>query len=529
MKKVFIFISIVAFSIVLSACKGPEELSCDTGYEMIDNECIEMINFDEMYPEMGVYYQVFVRSFADSDGDGVGDFNGITNNLDYLVDLGIDSLWLMPIHPSPTYHGYDVLDYYGVNSEYGTMEDFENLLQASEEVGINIIIDLVVNHSSSSHPWFQAWKNGDTEYAGYYRKITSSDSRYDVNPNLWHSMGDGEYYAGFFGSSMPDLNWSNPAVQQEMVDVAIYWMDKGVDGFRLDAALHIEDFGEVKPPTIGITSTLNKLELFEFQIEQVYPDVYIVGEVWSGLSEFSKFYQSMDSALNFETGGDILGVINRGYSTDYVDTLISNYDVLKAVSEDAVDAPFLYNHDQDRIASILNGNQAKLKLAAEMLLSLEGNPFIYYGEEIGMFGEKTYGPTIWDETRRLPLLLGTDDQTSWITDTYNGDVDDIVSQLNDPDSILNTYKAILNVRKNSLALKYGVLEASDYNNNALQAYYRTFFYDEFHNEKVLVLHNVTESEYDFGTIDGEVIYYSGGIENYDGIIGSRSTVIIKID
>jgi glycosidase len=435
----------------------------------------------------------------------------------------------MPIHPSPTYHGYDVLDYYGVNSEYGTMEDFELLLEESDKVGINIIIDLVVNHSSSQHPWFTGWKNGDSQYAGFYRSITASDSRYDANPGLWHSMGDGEYYAGFFGGSMPDLNWSNPVVQQEMIDIALYWMEKGVDGFRLDAALHIEDFGEVKPPTVGITSTLNKLEYFEYMIEEQYPDVYIVGEVWSSLSEFSKFHQSMDSALNFETGGDILSVINRGYSTDYVENLVSNYNVLKAVDPNAIDAPFLFNHDQDRIASILNGNDAKLKLAAEMLLTLEGNPYIYYGEELGMFGIKTLGPTIWDETRRLPLLLGTEEQTSWMADNFNSGVNDIPTQLQDENSILNVYRTLLNVRKESLALKYGVLELSPENNNALQAYTRTFTHDGELIDSVLVLHNVTESEYDYGMTNSNVIYYSGGVENFTGLIAPRSTVIIQLD
>lgn len=527
MKKIIMIITVMVIGFTLSGCKEEPIIVCEGFYTNVDNECV-ITDFSKVYPEQGVVYQIFVRSFADSDNDGVGDFNGITENLDYLVDLGIDSIWLMPIHPSPTYHGYDVEDYYGVNSEYGTMADFDKLLTVSEELGINIIIDLVVNHSSSTHPWFTGWMSGESEYAGYYRKITTADSRYEANKSLWHSMGDGEYYAGFFGGGMPDLNWSNPAVQQEMINIATFWLDKGVDGFRLDAALHIEDFGEVKPPTIGIVSTLNKLEYFEFKLEESYPDVYIVGEIWSDLGVFSKFYQSMDSALNFDTGGDILASINRGYSTDYIDGLVTNYETIKAIDPEAIDAPFLYNHDQDRIASLLAGNTLKLKLAAEMLLTLEGNPYIYYGEEIGMFGEKTYGPNIWDETRRLPLLLGTDYQTSWIIDVYNADVNDIPTQMADSDSILNTYKSILNARQNSLALQYGTFEVSDLHNNALQAYYRVFDYDENYQERVLVLHNIAEADYDFGNIDGEVIYYSDGIENYNGVIGARSTVIIKV-
>jgi glycosidase len=481
-----------------------------------------------MYPENGVYYQLFVRSFADSDNDGIGDFNGITENLDYFVEMGIDSIWLMPIHPSPTYHGYDVLDYYAVNPEYGTMEDFENLLEESEKLGINIIIDFVINHTSRQHPWFTAWANGDSAYAGFYRKILSSDSRYEDNPGLWHALGEGYYYAGFFGSSMPDLNWSNPNVQNEMVNIGKYWLEKGVDGFRLDAALHLEDYGEVLPGTVPIDSTLTKLEWFEYQLEAEYPDVYIVGEVWSSFSEFSLFYQSMDSALNFETGGNILSVINRGYSPDYVSGLLSDYETIHSYGEDKLDAPFLYNHDQDRIASILNGNIPKLKLAAEMLLTLEGNPYIYYGEELGMFGVKTYGPDIWDETRRLPFLFDNEYQTSWIEDTYNMNVVSVSEQLADPNSLLNTYKTLLNVRQNSLALKYGMLLECPYSDNALQGYYRDFYYDEVTNQRVLVLHNVTEGDYVLGDIVGTVIYYSGGVDNYDGTIEARSTVIIEV-
>ena len=520
MKKGILLLMMFSLMITLSACGEPEEI--------IEVPDIEVIDFNEIYPEMGVYYQMFVRSFADSDDDGIGDFNGITENLDYLVDLGIDSIWLMPIHPSPTYHGYDVTDYYGVNSDYGTMEDFELLLDESEKVGINIIIDFVINHSSSQHPWFQGWLNGDPEYAGYYRSIYDSDIRYDQNPGIWHFIGNNEYYAGHFGSGMPDLNWSNLEVQNEMVNIAEFWLEKGVDGFRLDAAIHLEGYGEVMPPTVGITSTLNKLEWFEFKLEEINPDVFIVGEIWSSFSEFSKFYQSIDSALNFETGGEIVSVINRGFSTDYVDTLISHYAIIKGIDSTGIDSPFLYNHDQDRIASILNGNQGKLKLAAEMLLTLEGNPFIYYGEEIGMFGTKTYGPTIWDETRRLPLLFGNEYETSWIVDNYNSSVADIDTQLADENSILYTYKTLLNVRQENPALKYGELIASPYTNNALQTFYRVFDYDADNQQKVLVMHNVTESEYNFGMIEGEVIYYSGGIDNYNGVISAQSTVIIIV-
>jgi glycosidase len=522
-------LSVIVIAFTLAGCNPSNNpVVCDEGYVLDGEDCVMEVNYDELYPEMGVYYQLFVRSFADSDGDGIGDFNGITENLDYFVEMGIDSLWLMPIHPSPTYHGYDVLDYYDVNEDFGTMEDFDKLVEEADKLGINIILDWLINHTSIEHEWFTEWMNGNPDYQGYYRSISSGDERLELNPGIWHSMGGGKYYAGYF-VRMADLNWSNPAVQNEMVNAAKFWLEKGVDGFRLDAAKYLEGYGEVKSPTVPISSTLQKLEWFEYQLESEYPDVYITGEIFSGLTEFKLYYQSMDSALNFETGGDILGVINRGYSTDYVDTLVSNYNTFKEIDPEAIDAPFLFNHDQDRIATILNGNEAKLKLAAEMLLTLEGNPHIYYGEEVGMFGYKSTGPEFWDETRRLPLNWGNDYTTSWHPDTINGSVDDIYTQMEDPTSILYTYKMILNARQNSLALKYGVLEISSENNNALQAYTRTFTHDGEMIDKVLVLHNVTESEYEYGMDNTSVIYYSGGVENFDGVIAPRSTLILQLD
>lgn len=551
MKKLMIVVSIMFVSLVLSACEPDEKIiECPKGQEQIGDLCedIPLVcpegqhieeevcvmdyvapDFNEIYNETGAYYQIFVRSFADSDNDGVGDFNGITAKLDYLVDLGVEGIWLMPIHPSPSYHGYDVSDYFAVNSEYGTMEDFETLLAEAELKGIDIIIDLVLNHTSSEHEWFTEWKAGNPDYAGYYRKITSGDSRLGENgswgQNIWHSM-EGGYYCGYFSTVMPDLNWSNVAVREQMTDVALYWLEKGVKGFRVDAALHIEGEGEVLPGTVPIESTLNKLLYFEIQLEMEYPDMYLIVEVFDDFDVSSKFYRSADSALNFETGGMILGAIRSGFSTNYVSKLETHYDVI-ADSEDGIDAPFLYNHDQDRLASILNGNQTELRLAAEMLLTLEGNPFIYYGEELGMFGVKSSGP-YWDETRRLPLPFGDAYTTSWFEDTFNTNLDNVTEQQNDEESLFNVYRTLLNLRKESPALKYGDLIEYEEGSNILLGYYRVFNYDALNQEVVLVLHNVSDHPYAVGTNLGDVIYYSNGISSFDGNIEGQSTIIIQV-
>ena len=519
MKKALLVFTMFICLFLMVGCKESDPINLN-----------DELDFSEIYPNMGTYYQIFVRSFADSDNDGIGDFNGITEKLGYLKDLGINALWLMPIHPSPTYHGYDVTDYYEVNPEYGTMADFENLLTVAEEQGIDIIIDYVLNHTSNNHTWFIEWKAGNPDYAGYYRLITSGDERLEQRgawgQNIWHSTTGG-YYCGYFSSSMPDLNWSNPDVIDEMVEVAKYWVEKGVDGFRLDAAMHLEGVGEVKAPTVPIESTLVKLELFEYQIETVYPDTYIIGEVWDAFSLASLFYQSMDSTFNFEVGDEILGAVNSKYSSNYVSSIVRYSNTIAEYERFGIDAPFLKNHDQDRLASLLNGNTNKLKLAAEMLLTLPGNPFIYYGEELGMFGVKSFGP-YWDETRRLPFPFGDEYTTSWFPDEYNTNLENVNEQLADEDSLLNTYKNILEVRNDSNALKYGDVFPYEEDSSVLLRYYRVFNYDENNQEIVLVLHNVSEGVYQLYLDDPDIIYYSNGIENFDGSVGAQSTLILRI-
>ncbi len=535
MKKIILVLMVSTSLLIMTGCKGNDsELICEDNQQIVDGECVDqtvdLLDFSEIYPNNNTYYELFVRSFADSDGDGVGDFNGITAKLGYLQDLGITAIWLMPINPSPTYHGYDVTDYYAVNSDYGTMEDFENLLTISEEMGIDIIMDLVINHTSSQHPWFQGWLAGDPQYDGYYRKITAGDSRLQNagawGQDIWHSMSGG-FYCGYFGGDMPDLNWSNPVVQNEMVNVAEFWLEKGVDGFRLDAALHLEGVNEVKPPTVPIDSTLNKLEYFQYQIEKDYPNTYLVGEIYDAFSVSSLFYQAIDSTLNFEIGGEIIHAVNAGFSTDYVTKIIRYNQIIASYNPNGIDSPFLRNHDQDRIASELNGDMAKLKLSAEMLLTLPGNPVIYYGEELGMYGVKSTGPS-WDETRRLPLPFGDNYTTTWFVDDFNGSLETAADQMLDSNSLFHTYKTILAVRNSSNALKYGDIFAYEDTNNVLLGYYRVFNYSDEYQEIVLVLHNVSDGEYLLYLNDEEIMYYSLGVKNFDGTMSGETTLILKI-
>jgi len=530
MKKITVLILTMLSVFTLTACK--------------EEEPIETLDFNELYPNHRNYYQVFVRSFADSDNDGIGDFNGIKENLDYFVDLGVEGLWLMPIHPSPSYHGYDIDDYYAVNSDFGTLEDFEALTAAAEEKGIDIIIDYVLNHSSDTHPWFEAFKRGEEPYDEYYRRIETDDERYGSRGSwgqtIWHSLGDGTYYAGYFGGHMPDLNWSNEAVQQEMLDVALYWMDLGVSGFRLDAAMHLQARNEVPSGYIAFQETLFQLEYWEFQLKEAYPEAYVVGEIWEDFDLYKEFFAVMDSAFHFDFGHLVVNTINRGHNDEYAEQLIDWHEASLAISPDAIEAPFLRNHDQNRIAS--NGSDgapnigddlAGLKLAAEMLLTVPGNPYIYYGEELGMKGEAYNQAPIWDATIRLPMLFETDYKTTWTSDlwgyedTYNQDVASVETQQEDETSLYNVYRKLLHLRQDSLALKYGTMLEYEQNHAGLQGFYRLFDYDEDHQDVVLVLHNVSEETFDAPETFEEILYYSGGA--YEGELAPQSTLIVQMN
>lgn len=535
MKKFLALLSLTMIALVLASCSSgptcPEE---------------EPTDLEAMYHLSGNYYQVFVRSFADGSGDGIGDFIGIKENLDYFETLGIDGLWLMPIHPTTSKHGYDVLDYYDVNPEYGTMADFEALLDAANARGITIIIDFVLNHTSDQHPWFQAFLDGESPYDDYYRRIDADDPRLDSHSNLWHALGDGTYYAGYFGGYMPDLNWSNPEVQDEMVDIATFWMDKGVGGFRLDAALHLQSVGEVPAYYNVFDENMFELAYWEGRVKEAYPEAYIVGEIWESFNVYNRFYEAIDSPLHFEFGHHVVNAIRRGHNDAYVDTLIHWHQQAKEAANGyrdyAVEAPFLRNHDQNRIASSaspgtpnLGDNHEKLRLAAEMLLTAPGNPFIYYGEELGMKGEAWGNPPIWDESIRLPFLWNNAYQATWpiddwgFEDPYNDDVNPVSVQKEDADSLFNVYRRLLNLRQDSWALKYGTIYAYEESDRYLQGFYRILDVDQNHQDIVLVLHNLSDDiiplfDYD---LPEEILYYTE--YTFDQVMAPRSTLIFQID
>lgn len=488
-------------------------------------------------PSDGVVYEVFVRSFADSDGDSIGDINGLTSRLDYLRDLGVKSLWLMPVMPSPSYHKYDVTDYTGIDPEYGTMEDFRRLVGEAHRRNMRIIIDLVVNHTSSQHPWFaEASKGPDNPYRDYYvwarrdsvrdqisRKTITLDSD---NITQWHPVnGDttSEQYYGFFWGGMPDLNMDNPRVLQEFVNIGRFWLDSvKVDGFRLDAAKHIY-------PGERVSANHAFWKWFRRTMKDINPDVHLVGEVWANAEEVAPYLPGIPSLFNFDMAYAIADVVRSGSDTI---GLIRRYQTIqeyyRKASPDYTDAIFLRNHDQNRILSDLGDDPAAAKLAAAILFTLPGTPYIYYGEEIGMKGRKP------DEHIREPFIWASDaDDTlrsRWESPVYSTveTVMPLSVQMNDPDSFFGLYRKWIVLRNKDSALQHGNLEEAISGDNRILAYQR-----QLYGERRLIVHNLSSAGLtidaaEFDSSFDEIALATGGASIKDGklIMPGRSSLVL---
>lgn len=409
-----------------------------------------------------VFYEIFVRSFYDSDGDGIGDFNGVTQRLDYLndgdpnttTDLGVTGIWLMPIFPSPSYHGYDVTDYYGVNPQYGTMDDFERLLDEAHKRGIRVIIDLVINHTSDQHPWFrEAKRDVNSKYRDWY-VWSETDPGYKGpwNERVWHSSTTGFYY-GIFTQNMPDLNFNNREVTKEIEKVMAFWLSEiGVDGFRMDAIKHLIEEQSLQENTQSTHKWLR--ENFYPAYKSLDPEALAVGELFGNDMNSIAGYvndKQFDMAFNFQLANAYLSSANSG-SASYVNRALE-------LSEKILDAdqyaPFLTNHDQDRIMSELRGDVNKAKVAASLLLASPGTPLIYYGEEIGMEGRKP------DENIRRPMQWNAEANAGfttgnpWRAPDGNFTEINVASQTNDPNSLLSHYRALIQLRGKHSALRAG--------------------------------------------------------------------------
>ncbi len=432
-----------------------------------------------------VFYEIFVRSFYDTDNNGIGDFNGITQKLDYIQSLGVNAIWLMPIHPSPSYHGYDVTNYYNVNHDYGTMADFKNLLAEAHKRDIRIIIDFVINHTSSQHPRF---KNANSDPSSPFRDWyiwSETDPGYKGpwGESVWHSSTNGFYY-GIFVANMPDLNYNNPDVTKEMNKVAAFWLtDIGVDGFRVDAAQHLIEENTVQKNT---PATHEWYRNFYTEYKTQNPQAYTVGEVIGAGSSVIKSYtgDQLDHTFNFEMSSGFVnsakGNSNSGITSAYKFALMDMPDFNFAT--------FLTNHDQTRVMSVLNGDVDKAKMAAFLMLATPGTPFIYYGEEIGMTGQKP------DEDLRLPMQWNADpfagftSAEPWRAPAKGFEETNVSSQTGDTNSLLEHYRTLIALRRSNSALRTGEANLLEIKNTGI---FSAVLKDE--SETVLVLANLTDA------------------------------------
>ena len=409
------------------------------------------------------WYEIFVYSFCDTNGDGIGDLNGVISKLDYLESLGVNGIWLMPIHPSNSYHKYDVIDYFDIDPDYGTTYDFENLLAECKKRDIKVIMDLVINHSSTLHEWFTITAEylrelpegeqpnvEDCEYFDYYNWSKEKKTGYSK------LGGTDYYYECQFSYGMPDLNLSNENLRSSLTNVMRYWLDMGVDGFRVDAAKEFY--------TGNVEKNIEAMNWLYSTAASLKEDVYMVGEAWTDFSTISSYYKSgFLSFFNFpfaDSGGKITTTVrnmgNANMIPSYAKALQAAHESFYESNPNYIDAPFLSNHDMGRIFGFASGEEHKIKLSGAMNVLMSGSCFIYYGEEIAMPGSGN------DPSKRAPMYwnqLRTDGTTTPYKECVlpaeypYGSLED---QINDPGSIYNYYREVIAIRNALPVISHGV-------------------------------------------------------------------------
>ena len=403
-----------------------------------------------------VFYEIFVGSFSDSDGDGTGDIRGIINRLDYLNDgdpmsensLGVEGIWLTPVFSSPSYHKYDITDYYTVDPQFGTVEDLKELTEECHRRGMIVILDLPINHTGRENKWFKNFTNAhllhnpDHRYYDWYTWLPA-DSKLPAGRHFMKMQGTGEYYECNFSDDMPELNFDNPAVRQAVLDVAKFYLDLGVDGFRFDAAKYIY-YGDHK-------RSAEFWQWFIGELKQLKPDIYTVAEVWDS-DGITDVYESALNCFDFtvsQSGGLIASTAKQGDVNKYTAYVEGYILKISALSPDARYTPFIANHDTDRAAGYLTVASHHAGMAANLYILGPGSPFIYYGEEIGLRGSR--GGANTDANRRLAMLWGDGDTVrDPVGTTYDASKQTpySVSDLENMDgSILKYYRRLIGIRR----------------------------------------------------------------------------------
>ena len=465
-----------------------------------------------------IFYHVYTGSFADGNGDGIGDIKGLINKLDYLNDgkgggLGITGIWLFPIHRSHTYHKYDVLDYFSVDPDYGTVEDIRTLAKEAKKRGIDIILDLVFNcMAGTSEMFIDALHNPKSPYRDYfyfYDKYKGKpgfelDAKWNTLP-AWHTVptlhGD-ESYISLYHALMPDLNFENKKVREMCKDVASFWLEIGVAGFRLDSAMHLYSVAEVAPGVDYHQKNIDWWKEFSAHCQSIKKDIYLVGEVWDIDPRLrARYMQGLGSCFHFFLGAFIGEAVSAGRDNGQklANHLAACYEAYRETTGgDYMDAPFLSNHDDHRYIGNYVFNETDAKLAASIYLTLEGCPYIYYGEELGYIkpGKPCAKTNFkWMDSdsflqSRTAFLWGEGDacQTDYITfDDARLLPKDAEQQKQDPNSIYSHYVKLIKTRKKFNALLNGRCSMVNNTNESLLVYRM-----ETVDEQISVVHNLSD-------------------------------------
>ena len=491
-----------------------------------------MMYKDYLWWHKGVVYQIYPRSYKDSDGDGIGDLRGIIEKLDYVKDLGIDAVWVSPIYPSPMADfGYDVSDYTGIHPMFGDMKDFDELLKEVHQRGMKLILDLVPNHSSNEHPWFQESKSSkDNPKRDWY--IWEDPGPNGDPPNNWLSVFGGsgweydqntdQYYYHAFLKEQPDLNWRNPEVQEAIFKEMRFWLDKGVDGFRVDVMWHMIKDKQLRndPPNPeyheGMNSYSKQVPAYSTDQDEVHDIVHkmrrviddyderlLIGEIYLPISKLVRYYGEDNEGAHLPFNFQLLQL---PWNAPKIEAAISEYE--GALPEFGWPNWVLGNHDKSRIASRVGKEQARN--AAMLLLTLRGTPTIYYGDELGMedvdipkdkikdpqaLNEPGVGrsrdpertPMQWNDSKNAGFTEGE----PWLPLMDNFKDINVEQQWNEKGSMLDLHRRLLSIRAKEPALHVG-----DYipvsSRGDLLAYIR-----EFEESKFLIVLNLGDSEENF--------------------------------
>ena len=490
-----------------------------------------------------VFYEIFVGSFSDSNGDGTGDLRGIINRMDYLNDgdpdsgnsLGIEGIWLTPVFLSPSYHKYDVTDYYQIDPAFGTEEDLKDLIALCHERDVKLILDLPLNHTGENNTWFRNFKKaqqaGDTEdpFYNFYTWISPEDPvpagrrfRKLSDPSLLVEAN--------FSDNMPELNFDNENVRQAVLDVAAYWMNLGIDGFRFDAAKY-PYYGEHEKNSLFWNWYMSELK-------KINPDIYTVAEVWDGdavIEHYLKAFNCFHFASAMAEG--IIAETARGADVNRFTRFVQNYlESIHAINPESMDILFIANHDTDRAAGYLTVASGCMQMGANLYILSPGSPFIYYGEEIGLRGSR--GGANTDANRRLAMCWGDGDT---VRDPEGSNYDkskfsSVADREKSKTSILWHYRKLIAIRKANPEIARGEYTALEFKNTKLGGFLCTLdgstvgvFHNTTEKTQKVDLSEATEQQFTEIVASISVDPFEGGAE-LDGTIltlGAQTSVVLR--